>query len=308
MLADTLAFLHALYDGVPEGYLTLTAIHPDKHHPTPSRHVRLHDGPALIEALKHLLEANAQGWGAYFGVAPRQTNLGRWRRGGKDDLVCLPAVFVDIDDEPAAALARLRRFSPPPSAIVRSGGGIHGWWWVTPTADFALAERVLRGLAHTLGGDHTTVANALRLPGSVNTKAVRNGALCHLVELHPERRYSLPDFAQYAPDPPLRQSHVCHESPHLDTPHSEHVLNPALIEAVTDCLMNDFGGRVKSNGWIAALCPCGHGRDFPGSHFNFDTTRSVGRCFGRHGRLLLKDLCAALKLQPADYGGIYASR
>jgi len=33
----------------------------------------------------------------------------------------------------------------------------------------------------------------------------------------------------------------------------------------------------------------------------------VGVCLGRHGRLLLKDLCLLLHLQPSDYGGFYSA-
>src|SRR5450631_1999794 len=78
-------------------FLTLTAIHPDGRHPAPSRHIRLNDRQALNMALADLLEANRRGWGAYFGVAPRQADLGRWTRGGKQQLASLPALFIDLD-------------------------------------------------------------------------------------------------------------------------------------------------------------------------------------------------------------------
>jgi hypothetical protein len=85
-----------------------------------------------------------------------------------------------------------------------------------------------------------------------------------------------------------------------------HDLNPALVKGIAGCLLSEFHGHVKANGYIAALCPCGHCRDYPGSHFNFDPTRAIGTCFGRHGRLLLKDLCELLRVDPANYGGLYA--
>jgi hypothetical protein len=173
MLADTLAFLHALYDEVPGGYLTLTAIHPDRNHPTPSRHVPLHNNLALTGALEHLLAANVRGWGAYFGVAPRRANLGRWRRGGKSHLANLPALFVDMDGDPNAALLSLNRCPLLPSCIISSGGGLHSYWLLRePTVDFARADRLLRGLANYFQSDRTNVAQALCMLCGIGEKRV----------------------------------------------------------------------------------------------------------------------------------------
>ena len=44
--------------------LTLTAIHPDGQHRTPSRHVLLHRPDLLDEAMARLLATNRLGWGA----------------------------------------------------------------------------------------------------------------------------------------------------------------------------------------------------------------------------------------------------
>ena len=54
--------------------------------------------------------------------------------------------------------------------------------------------------------------------------------------------------------------------------------------------------------------PLDHERDAPGSHFFFNPSLGLGHCFGKHGRLLLTDLCAALSLNPNNYGGIYDPR
>lgn len=300
MDTQTLAFLRALYEGVEEGFITLTAIHPLRQHAAPSRHVHIKDVPALTEALHHLEKANQQGWGAYFAVALRHANLGRWRRGGKRDLLSLPALWVDIDTEPETALIRLRNFAIPPSCVIRSGGGVHGYWFLRPTGAFADADNALRGLAATLGGDKTNVAQSLRLPGSINTKPARNGAVCKIIDLHPERRYSLSDF----------KKQIAYKQPQTRSNHPRRILmkgdlNPSLIHAVSDCLLSEYRGFIKPNGYLAALCPCGHCHDLPGSHFYFDTTRALGICFGRHGRLLLKDLCEVLRIDPVRYGGFY---
>jgi hypothetical protein len=95
--------------GWPVTFLTLSAIHPDGDRPTPSRHVPLGDQVALDRAVEQLAEANRHGWGAYIGIATRQRDLGRWSRGGKSDLVVLPALFADLD-EPDEALIRLGWF------------------------------------------------------------------------------------------------------------------------------------------------------------------------------------------------------
>jgi hypothetical protein len=127
MYADTEAFIRGLFGRCRQpAFLTLTAIHPDGNHPTPSQHISLGDGKLLAQALDKLVAANHVGWGAYIDIAPRKTNLGRWSRGGKYDLSELPALFIDIDD-PHGALDRLLGFDLPPSCIVSSGRGYHAY-------------------------------------------------------------------------------------------------------------------------------------------------------------------------------------
>src|SRR5678816_3069423 len=102
MNPETETFLHDVFDRCSTTrqpvFLTLTAIHPDGDKPTPSRHIRLGNTPALEREMSQLRKANQQGWGAYVGIAPRKRDFGRWVRGSKTDLVCLPALFADIDD------------------------------------------------------------------------------------------------------------------------------------------------------------------------------------------------------------------
>jgi hypothetical protein len=309
MHADTLAFLGSLLECCdrlrPAAFLTLTAIHPDGGRLSPSRHVPLDNADALSAALARLLRANHVGWGAYVAVGLRNRQLGRYRRGGNGNVVALPALYADVDYPPVQSLPALRAFSPKPSCIVNSGAGLHGYWWlVEPTQDLTRASQILRVLREELRGDGVSVSQSLRLPGTANTKANRGGALCHLVELN-DYHYHLDDFA--LPAPKTVHPHTTVHTLHPSRRGAANGLNPTLIRVVTETLLDRYEGYAKPNGYIASLCPCGHVHDQPGSHFNFDPARGVGRCFGRHGRLLLKELCQALSIDPKTYGGYYAA-
>ncbi|MBE2268360.1 MAG: hypothetical protein IAE80_09020 [Anaerolinea sp.] len=284
------AFFDALFTrcaDYADACLTLTAIHPDGKHPTPSRHIRLDDEPALHDAFARLDHANALGWGAYFAVGLRRPGLTRWKRGGAADVVALPALFVDVDDPSVEALARLRCACPVPSCIVASGGGYHAYWCLDePTTDLNTARLLLRGLAAAFGGDKLSVAQSLRVVGSVNTKPSRGNALCRLVELH-DRRCCINDFTAYLPRPAPRPTR---QHSHSAAPY---VPNANLIAQVTHALMQR-GGRLRGE-WVNGACP------FPEHHkhgdrqpsFGFNTRSGYGFCHVC-GSLLLKDLCPAL--------------
>jgi hypothetical protein len=73
-------------------------------------------------------------------------------------------------------------------------------------------QHILAGMASKIGGDHATdLARLLRLPNTMNRKDGRNGkppAPCTLEECHPERRYPLAvfqQFADFAPDKMLSE-------------------------------------------------------------------------------------------------------
>ncbi|MDL1900331.1 hypothetical protein FBR02_06135 [Anaerolineae bacterium CFX9] len=314
VLPETRDFLAALFARC-EAYrttacLTLTAIHPVGSEPTPSRHIPLHEPDQLDKVLQRLQAANELGWGAYFAVGLRRQGLERWRRGGKADILALPALFVDLDDHTPQALAKLRDFMLPPSCIVDSGGGgFHAYWWLDkPTVELDRAKRMLQALTAYYSSDALSVAQSLRLPQTRNTKPHRGG-LCHVIDFA-DHHYTLADFEALLPmrDWPLRKPEKpCITTQTVHTVQPVRPLNPALIEAVVDGLCRNYGGYRKENGYIAALCPCGHAHDAPGKHFNFDPTHGIGVCFGRHGRILLKDICTSLGIQPAVYGGLFAS-
>ncbi|MEO8612837.1 MAG: hypothetical protein ABI690_33395, partial [Chloroflexota bacterium] len=192
----------------------------------------------------------------------------------------------------------------PPSVIVHSGGGYHAYWLLDePTTDLSTSRQVLQGLARALGGDGLSPAQSLRLPGTVNTKPERGGALCHLVEIS-DRHYRLSDFQPFIPPTPRPAA------PQLSPRAAYHTgsrnLNAELLHVITAVLYRDYAAREgQRSTWMAALCPCGHARDSPGTHFFWNPTIGCGRCHGRHGTLRLTDLCSILGIDAAAYGGIY---
>jgi RepB DNA-primase from phage plasmid len=302
MHADTLLFLDRLFNrckDVPAA-ITLTAIHPDGRHRTPSRHIPVRQSEPMDKALDALDAANVQGWGAYVALGLRHPGLTRWQRGGLSDVVVLPALFVDIDNDSEVVQQRLMTSSLTPSLLVHSGGGYHAYWFLNePTPDLDFADRILEGLATYFGGDRLSPAASLRLPGTHNTKPGRNGVLCHLVH-HTDCDYRLNDFGRF-----IQREAVPPAATHGQTLNGERRLNPEVIEAVVHRLYCDYRARKARGGWIPALCPCGHARDSPGAHFSFNPDIGCGRCHGRHGTLRLTDLCSLLGMDAAAYGGIF---
>jgi hypothetical protein len=307
MHPDTLAFLDVLFERCSPlrsfVSLTFTAIYPDGKFATPSRHISLNDRAGMLDTLQRLSDTNRMGWGAYFAVGLRKPGLSRWKRGGAAEVVALPAFYTDIDDPTDAALTKLRTARLPPSMIVGSGGGYHAYWLLDePTTDLNAARQVLQGLARTFGGDGLSPAQSLRLPGTVNTKPERDGALCCLVETS-DRHYRLSDFQAFIPPMPrpLARRPTAQVSYHTGS----RTLNTELIHAITATLYRDYAAREQRSTWLAALCPCGHARDAPGAHFFWNPTIGCGRCHGRHGTLRLTDLCSVLGIDAAIYGGVY---
>lgn len=299
MYPETEGFIQQLFARCPAAqpaFLTLTAIHPDGDRPTPSRHVALGDAAGLAREIARLMAANGRGWGAYIGVAPRSGSLGRWSRGGKHDLACLPALFVDIDD-PDAALMRLGWFDLPATCILHSGRGYHAYWLLeTPTTDFPRADRAIRGLAQHLSGDEAlTIAQSMRLPGTRNTKAGRDEALCHLVAMHPDRLYSLDEFEPFMPSPRTRASRFGTSS----VGHARALSSPVL-DALAGAVVRQLDGHWRSNDYIAARCPLPHEKDRPGMHFSYHAETGWGYCFGKHGKVPPETLCGLLGVAVPD--------
>lgn len=304
MNADTLDFLKALFAPCEQGFFTFTAIHPDGRHPTPSRHVPVGDSACLARTLDRLSAANEQGWGAYVAVATRKTDLGRWRRGGQDDLLALPALFVDVDNPAHDTLERLQNASPTPSCVTFTGGGFHAYWWLRSVLlDFAQAWQMLHALAAKLGGDRLSPTQSLRVPGTRNTKAGRNNTLCQVIVLR-DVRYTLADFGSLTACRAVQQTAPPTAATARSAP-TRHTLNQALLDAVAERLIHQ--GYRRSGDWLSGPClfPQHHRHGDQHPSFGFNTCSGYGHCY-KCGSLLLKDLCQTLGLYPADYGGLLA--
>jgi hypothetical protein len=185
-------FLQQLHHDLP-GVSEIRLLHP--HQPPILLWINTGDADALETALDQIETYNRQGYDAFAGIATRREAKDSGG-GGKDDVVQTRALWVDLDG--VTALPPLDPRLPAPSQVVHSGGGLHLYWLLeTPlTADETL-ETLLDALAWATGGDPQVAERAriLRLPGTINHKPQRGGAICQVVETHPERLYTPENFA-----------------------------------------------------------------------------------------------------------------
>ena len=233
------------------------------------------------------------------------------KRGGLSDLLALTALYADLDGDLSESFDRIRRLGmagmPSASAMIGSGRGIHLYFLLSePTHDFQTANRVLAGLAKQLGGDEVRVTQALRLPGSRNTKPEVNRK-CSLMWLAENRRYCLADFAAFAEPqkPPASPTTKRYRAPPTRDRSSPGDFNPAIIHAVEESLIHDLHGFIQPNRWLGSFCPLPHQSDAPGKHFALHPSGKFGVCLGKHQVLKLIDLCRILNIDPASYGGLY---
>ena len=203
-----------MYAGAPDDlYFELRCIHPTTGNAR-SFWSKVGDKRTLTNALNRGTALNREsGYGLYFAPCLRGDKQGK-----AEAAALLPALWVDLDCDDdsarrAAAMTKLRVFDLPPSAIIDSGGGLHAYWLLSEPATLDESSRkqaagILRGLFSALGGDPQyvkSVASVMRLIGSVNTKPERGGVIVTLVELHPDRRYPLSDFAWLESQPQVER-------------------------------------------------------------------------------------------------------
>lgn len=170
------------------------------------RVARLFTSPTAHDRIGRWLARRGPFLDAFFGLARRDG-----RGGGKRHLVSLPALWADIDQATAAVPPEV----PPPTAVAFTGRGFHLYWALqealalTPDR-IGTVDRLLRGLARQVGGDHgcAEAAHLLRIPGTLNAK-YRPPVLVTLLTLEPDRRYPLEAFLPFAaPEPAPEDGHT----------------------------------------------------------------------------------------------------
>ena len=144
----------------------------------PEDHIRTRDENEIIKFVTDYADDPLRS--TYFCIG---TIEGRKRN--KSNVRELPSLHVDIDfkhviDDETTILRRIRALRLPPSMIVRSGHGLHCYWFMKEpmTADDVdRIELALKLLCDLVGGDMqvTQIAALMRVPGSINSKACKDG-------------------------------------------------------------------------------------------------------------------------------------
>lgn len=225
-------FLSLIFRRATTGFVEVCYLAPEKGQP-PYPHTvtqfrplpvgEIADNPPAIAA------RNSQGYGVYFGVTvsgvAKQVEERTDPKTGKtfsvqprrheEDAVLATVLWQDIDDvAPEAGYAQLLRAPVPPSVVVTSGGGIHGYWLMNTPVELTPEnredfKRSMHGLCNLCGSDAKVrdLARIMRLPGTVNTKPKRNGAVCEVLDCIPVfYDYDVlgPELRRYAPRDVIR--------------------------------------------------------------------------------------------------------
>ncbi|NIM99495.1 MAG: AAA family ATPase [candidate division Zixibacteria bacterium] len=137
-----------------------------------------------------------KGKNLYFGVATRDG-----QGGGKQNIVHIPALFIDVDlkETPREALIEHFKAIPlKPSAIVETGGGFHLYWKLKEPLEkdgIPEFENYLLRMATYFEADLNAIdaSRILRVPGSQNHK-YKPPKTVILKQLNPDLQYKLEDF------------------------------------------------------------------------------------------------------------------
>ena len=291
-------------------FMTFTMIHPtDKRRYVPSRHILSNNTQAIEATLELVHKSNQMGWGAYVGIGYRKRQLGRYQRGGKEDILAIPALFADIERHPTQ-VASILHTVPEPSLLIASGGGTHLYWMLArPIYDIERAEAIIRGMSIWLQGDTSMTSDqVLRIPRTQNTKINRQNAMCQVLS-ETQHDYHLDDFFGYEllTQAMRHPPHKIRTRPRTGStsPHGTD-LNLSLSDAILQVLTTHYGAKPKKDDWYACYCPFHHSKDrFPGDHAYYNPTIGLFNCFGRHPQMLNHELAQHLNLDVNAYGGIY---
>lgn len=175
---------------------------------------RFEKGPEAAAGMINWLRDHPwyKGCNIYYACAARRTRRG----GSKTNLSRVRALWADCDGTaPDDVLLHLLLFEGPeihqPSIVVASGGGAHLYWLLDEPLDVSVPgnierlEAILKGLARAIPADPaaTDASRVLRPPDTMNYPSAKKRAAgrveapVRLVELRPDRRFSLDDFAAF---------------------------------------------------------------------------------------------------------------
>ena len=150
-------------------------------------------GPEFQRWLKR---ENRTGSDVFVGMNPLKDGASRR---SKENIREVCHVYLDLDEDAPASLARVRESSdvPPPNFVLDTSSGKHQVVWKIEGADLEQAETLLRSLACEFGGDSaaTDAARVLRVPGFVNRKYSSEPEFIVRAHHESERIYSLRDFS-----------------------------------------------------------------------------------------------------------------
>lgn len=215
---------------------------------------------ATAEAfMKNVAAWNRLGYGIHFGNTLKR-RLPEGKRSTREETLYLTHMWLDVDDgDPQENAERVITGELEPTYVVHSGGGIHAYYKLKTmvTVDSERLrdyERTLEGLALSFGGDLNCreLSRTLRLPGTVNMKPKRNGALARIIyqsdatheyEAFEERYFGL--GADRTPKPFARCENASDEMPrylaeYLSTPQASGERNARMFSMATFALKADF--------------------------------------------------------------------
>jgi hypothetical protein len=116
----------------------------------------------------------------------------------KENIREIRHVYLDLDEDAPASLARLRESSdvPPPNFVLDTSPAKHQIVWKIEGADLEQAESLLRALAGEFGGDTgaTDATRVLRMPGFANRKYTNEGEFTVKAHHESDRMHTLRDF------------------------------------------------------------------------------------------------------------------
>lgn len=149
---------------------------------------------ASPEFQKWLKSENRAGSDVFVGMNPLKE--GATSR-SKENIREIRHVYLDLDEDAPASLARVRQSSdvPHPNFVLDTSAAKHQIVWKIEGVDLEQAETLLRGLANEFGGDSaaTDASRVLRQPGFVNRKY--GDEFTVQARQESDRVHSLRDFA-----------------------------------------------------------------------------------------------------------------